>query len=296
MSLNFILLGLISIYLCSLSPDENNAILLEEYEIKCNKGLITYKIINSQNKKYLLFIKNNNIDEYELFEEDTKLPYETSSFNNYYYPIKSNTVLYLVVRGSSEYCISFKYTDTTLITLKENEEYFHPITDNMTTIEASINNVLNKHIILYFKNINTNFYLYINNKKIKYSDDDIYSFISKEKESKLRLEIPNPKIVASIKYALAPFSNISDDTFQCIDNSEPQYFYINGNSEKHYSFISFTNSNHKLYVNDKLITDLNYIAFSAKNNIYIISKDKGCFQIYYLKDGFFFILTKITNL
>ena len=288
---NFILLVLISIYLCMLSPDENNPILLEEYEIKCNKGFITYKIINSQNKKYLLFIKNNNIDEYELFEEDTKLSYETSSFNNYYYPIKSNTVLYLVLRGSSEYCISFKYTDTTLITLKENEEYFHPITDNMTTIEASINNVLNKHIILYFKNINTNFYLYINNKKIKYSDDDIYNFISKEKESKLRLEISNPKIVASIKYVLAPSYNISDDTFQCIDNSEPQYFYIKYNSgEKDYVFISFTNSNHKLYVDGILITDLNYIAFTWKSNIYIISKDKGCFQIYYLKHGFFFYI------
>lgn len=228
---NIVLLSLISIYLCSLSPDKNNTIFLKEYEIKCNKGLMTYKIINSQTKKYFLFIKNNYIDEYGLFEEDTNLSYETYSYNNYYYPIKSNSILYLVVKSLSEYCVSFKYVDTTLITLKENEEYLHPIVDNMTSIETKINDIFNKHVILYFKNISRNFDLYINGQKIKYSNDDIYSFISKEKESKIRLEISNPKTVASIKYLSdsSPYIfDIYEDTFKCIYSySDIQFFYIN---------------------------------------------------------------------
>ena len=212
---NIVLLILISIYSCSLSPDKNNTILLKEYEIKCNRGLITYQIINSQTKKYFLFIKNNYINEFALFEEDTNLSYETYSYNNYYYPIKSNTVLYLVVKSLSEYCVSFKYMDTILITLKENEEYLHPIVDNMTSIETNINNIFNKYVILYFKNINKKFYLYINDKKIKYCDDGIYNFFSEEKESKIRLEIPNPKIVASIKYLSTSSLKSSDDTPKC---------------------------------------------------------------------------------
>ena len=280
-----LLISLISNYLSSLSPDKNNAVLVKEYEIKCYRGLITYKIINSQTKKYFLLIKAYYISEYALFEEDTELSYETYSNNDYYFNIKSNTVLYLVVQTYSEYCLSFKYMDTNYIILKENEEFLHPLVDYRTYIEANINNILNKHVILYFQNINTNFYLYINGKKIRYSDAEVYNFISENKESKIKLEIPNHKILVSIKYLSVSYSNIYYDTFKCIKNfNYIQSYIIKPDVEKPYFYISFSNKNNELYNENTLLSKLNYIA--KGDEYFILSKNVGCFQIYFFNDNF----------
>ena len=291
-----LLLSLISIYLSSLSPDKDNAILIKEYEIKCYRGLITYKINNSQSKKYFLLIKNYYISEFALFQDNIELSYETYLDNDYYFPIKSNTILYLVVQTYSEYCLSFKYMDTNYIILKENEEFLHPIVDYRTYIKAVVNNILNKHVILYFQNIDTNFYLYINDKKIKYDDDEVYSFISEDNGANIKLEIPNHKKIVSIKYLSATYSNIYDDTYKCIDNFNTfQSFFINLNKEKPYFLMSFSNKNNELYQDDKLISSRNYIkTYSSLNYKYfILSNNIGCFQIYYLEHDYFRIDKKI---
>ena len=286
-----LLLSLISNYLSSLYPDKNNAVLIKEYDIKCYRGLITYKIINSQTKKYFLLIKNYYISEYALFEEDTELSYETYSNNDYYFPIKSNTVLYLVVKTYSEYCLSFKYMDTNNVILKENEEFLHPLVDYRTYIEANTNNILNKHVILYFQNINTNYYLYINLKKIRYSSAEVYNFISEEKDAKIKLEIPSYKIVVSIKYLSVSYSNIYDNTFKCIKNSNYiQSYFIKPNKEKPYFYISFSNKNNELYNEDKILSKLNYVEKGDK--YFILSKNEGCFQIYFLEYSLFYIENK----
>ena len=290
-----LLISLISNYLSSLSPDKNNAVLVKEYEIKCYRGLITYKIINSQTKKYFLLIKAYYISEYALFEEDIKLSYETYSNNDYYFNIKSNTVLYLVVQTYSEYCLSFKYMDTNYITLKENEEFLHPLVDFKTYIDANINNIYNKHVILYFQNINSYFYIYINGKKVRYSIKELYSFISEGKESKIRLEIPNQKVVVSIKYIAVTYTNISGDFFKCIYNSNYiQSFFIKPKTEKSYFFISFSNKNNELYQEDTLITDLNYNNrySSTSSKHFILAKNIGCFQIYFLQKDYLLIEDK----
>ena len=77
-------------FIYSLIPDKGNAIEITENEIKCHKGLFTYKIINSKNKKYFLFVKGYYIKDYDLYEGDIKLLYETNSYNDYIYSLKGN--------------------------------------------------------------------------------------------------------------------------------------------------------------------------------------------------------------
>ena len=53
----FLLLVYVSLSFNYLTPDKYDAVLLEENEIKCHTGKITYKINNYQAKQYLLFTK-----------------------------------------------------------------------------------------------------------------------------------------------------------------------------------------------------------------------------------------------
>lgn len=97
----------ISVSLNVLHPDKDNAVLINEKEIKCYRGTITYKIINSEYKKYFVLIKNYYIRSYELYDEkDNILSYETYAYNDYYFLVK-NKVLYLVVETYSQYCSKF---------------------------------------------------------------------------------------------------------------------------------------------------------------------------------------------
>ena len=70
-------------FIYTLIPDKDNAITITENEIKCNKGLFTYKIMNSKNKKYFLFVKGYYIKDYDLYEGDTELSYESNSYNDH---------------------------------------------------------------------------------------------------------------------------------------------------------------------------------------------------------------------
>lgn len=181
--------------------------------------------------------------------------------------------------------------DTNNVILKENEEFLHPLVDYRTYIEANTNNILNKHVILYFQNINTNYYLYINLKKIRYSSAEVYNFISEEKDAKIKLEIPSYKIVVSIKYLSVSYSNIYDNTFKCIKNSNYiQSYFIKPNKEKPYFYISFSNKNNELYNEDKILSKLNYVEKGDK--YFILSKNEGCFQIYFLEYSLFYIENK----
>jgi hypothetical protein len=124
----------------------------------------------------------------------------------------------------------------------------------------------------------------INNKKIKYSVDDIYNLISTEKE---RLEISNPKKVGSIKYLSEPSSQIYDDTLKCINNSDIQKFYINANKQKRYIFVSVSNSSIELYKYKSIYSLNDFHPNYPDDNYYILSKGIGCFQIYYFEKDYF---------
>ena len=125
--LNFLLLfASISLSFNELVPDKDNAISLNELDIKCDNGIITYKISNSQNLNYFHLIKDTSITEFELYDDDNKLSYETSNIYDFFYPITPNHILYLVVNVQNDNCISFKYYDSNSINLKMNEEYSYP--------------------------------------------------------------------------------------------------------------------------------------------------------------------------
>ena len=192
-------------------PDKDNAVLINEKEIKCYTGTITYKIINSEYKKYFVLIKNYYIRSYGLYDEkDNILSYETYAYNDYYFLVK-NKVLYLVVETYSQYCLSFIFLDTNYIKLEENKEFLHPIVDYKTIFEVTLENTLNKDVHLYFKNINSMYHLNINGKQeILYSYTEKFSFHSEKSESKIKIEILSQDIVVSIKYTFTPESESND--------------------------------------------------------------------------------------
>ena len=98
-----IFLLLLSLIIPTLSEET-----LEEYTITCYGNKKRYKINNSQNKKYLLFIAHSNVKEYYLYENDIEIPYQTHSDRNYYYPIEGKKELYLEV-SISVFCWSFRF-------------------------------------------------------------------------------------------------------------------------------------------------------------------------------------------
>ena len=81
-----ILLILVNIFLSlnKISPTKENAEIINENEIKCGSGTVTYQINNDQNKKYLVLIKNYYINEFSLYEGNNELEYETHSYNDYF--------------------------------------------------------------------------------------------------------------------------------------------------------------------------------------------------------------------
>ena len=272
-----------------LVPDKVNAITLDEYEIRCYIGTITYKINNYQNNKYLLLIKASSFTNYALYEEDKKLSYESNINNDYFYPINTNKILYLVAKTISSYCFSYKFTDSNYINLKNDEEYLHPIVNYETVVETTIRNLANKHFIFSVKNTRNAYSIYINGKEYRiYSSNEIISLIPKESEIKIKVKITTDIIVASLKYISASYSNITDDTFKYINNAdEIQTYFINQKESKNYIFISFSNNKTEFYENDAPVkTFLNNIFFFYLSNYFFMPRDKGYFQILYLDNSY----------
>ena len=133
----------LSLSLNELTPDRNNAKLIQEYDMKCETGTITYKINNYQTKKYFHLIKDSFIYEFELFGDGvySKLSYETSSKFDFFYLITSYKTLYLVIKNSNNYCISFKYSQNNFISLVSNKEYIYPVVAYSQDTEAKIKDV-----------------------------------------------------------------------------------------------------------------------------------------------------------
>ena len=62
-----------SLSLNELTPDRNNAKSMQEYDMKCETGTITYKINNYQSNKYFHLIKDSYIYQFKLYGEYSKL-------------------------------------------------------------------------------------------------------------------------------------------------------------------------------------------------------------------------------
>ena len=289
----FLLLIYVSLSLNYLTPDKYNAVLIEENEIKCHTGKITYKINNYQTKQYLLFLKENMIPEFDLYEDNTRITYETYSDNKYFFRIKSNIILYLVVNINTKYsyCISFKFVDSNPIILKNNEEFLYPILNTPTTINMIINNVANKHFIFNLNNIESaySFSVSIEGKKTHYfaTRKELTSLIIQDNEINMKVSISGPSntMVVSLKYLSVTYSNITGDIFKCIDSPQSmQSYFLNSKELKNTNFlISSTNKNIEIYDNGNLIKTLNYYDFNSNYlsspYSYILQRDRGCFQL-----------------
>ena len=298
--LNILLLfASISLSLNELIPDKDNAISLNELNLTCNTGNITYKINNNQNQKYFHLIKDTSITEFELYEEDNKLSYETSYTYDFFYPITPNHILYLVVNVKNDKCISFKYYDSNSINLKMNEVYSYPFVVYHQNFETTINNSSNKNFFLYAKSSSSiSFNLNIND--AEYSNlNDLNAFykIIKENVIKLKIEIVYPKGVLNFTYILAENSNLTDDTLICNDDfSIFRTYFIK--QKPNYSLFWYSLSSDKLgyYYVKRLQKELHKIVTSTQwQNNYehvILMRDKGCMQIKYQNIFFYLSLNK----
>lgn len=272
----------LSLFLFELTPDKDNAILISEYEIKCSIKTVTYKIYNNQAKKYFLLIKSHSISEFALYEGDTKLSEETHFEDDYFFPLKGSNVIYLVVNTYFEYCLSFILMDSNSITLKNNEEFLHPIVNYPTNINTIIQNVKDKHFIIYAENTGYSYYIYVNGKKHDKYSGEIFSLIPEEDQLEIKIQILKNKVVTSIRYISIPYSNITSDIFKCIDNNDPiQSYFIKNNDQEKSIFISYNNNSVDYYENDELEKKLNNFIYS-EGDYFLLTKDKGCFQILYL--------------
>jgi len=291
--LNFLLLfASISLSFNELVPDKDNAISLNELDIKCDKGNITYKISNTQSQKYFHLIKDTSITEFELHHDDNKLSYETSTTYDFFYPITPNHILYLVVNVQNDNCISFKYYDSNSINLKMNEEYSYPFLFTDQNIETTINNSLKKNLFIYAKTSSSfNFNFYINGEN--YSSYSLWAFylILKENVTKLNIGIEKSylKRVVNFTYIIADNFNLTDDTFVCNDDfSIFRTYFIK--QKPNYSYFWYSLSSDKLgyYFVKRPQSELHNIIFGSWNNNYdyvILMRDKGCFQLKYQNYG-----------
>ena len=286
-----------SLSLNELVPDKDNAILLNEYDIQCpDYGSptfkITYKINNYQSKRYFQLIKSTLIHEFYLYEGDIKLFYETNTDYDYFYPITSNNTLYLVINHFSSYCISFKFIDSNYISLTNNEEYKYPVVTSNQIIIAKVKNVANKHFIFYLKHTNSNkdagYSIEFNGTSYnKYPGTKISSLFPKNNEIEIKIKLAGEKIIATFRYISVPYSNITEDTIKCNNDSNFIQSFIITKSNKNYWYYWYFLSNNKIeyYDDDKLKTELsnintfNYYTYTYK--YFILLKDKGCFQIKY---------------
>ena len=67
------------------NPGKYNAKLINEYDIICDTGNITYEINNTKIKKYFHLIKDKHIEEFGLFDEnDNEIPYVTNTEYDYF--------------------------------------------------------------------------------------------------------------------------------------------------------------------------------------------------------------------
>ena len=292
---SFLFIISFSLSLNELIPDKANAILLQEYEIKCpNYGsqsyIITYKINNYQSKRYFQLVKNRNIREFYLYKGDTKLSYETNTDYDYFYPITSNNILYLVVNHISSYCISFKFINSNTISLINNEEYKYPIVTSNQYIIAKVTNVANKHFIFYlnhtYSNRNAGYGIEVNGVSYnKYPGTKIFSLLPQKNELDIKIKPPGEKIIATFRYISVPYSNITDDTIQCSDYSYYMKSFIINKSTKYYLYYWYFLSNNKIeyYDNDILKSELSNLNLFTNYNYehFILLKDIGCFQIKY---------------
>ena len=281
------ILLLISIFFSlNLVPDKDKAITLDEYNIRCYSGTYTYKIENSDNRKYLVLIKASSISKYDLYGGDNGdkiLSYEKSIYYDYFYPLNGNKTLYFVIQTYSSLCFSYMFSDYNYIYLKNGEEYKHPIVNYETRIYTEIENVSGKHFIFCVGKTWEPYTIRLNGETYrKTKTNEIISMIPEKNNMTVYLDMGSTYRVISLKYMTNSYINITDDTYKCISYDDIKTYFINKAND--YLMISFTDdSQYEFYENDKPTTiNENYIYSLASSNFFFLPKLDACFQLSFL--------------
>ena len=268
----------------NLVPDKKNAHTLDEYEIICYVGTETYKIENTNNRNYLIFVRPSSIPNYAFYGGDIEISYSKKISNDYFYPIKGNETLYLVIKTYSSLCISYMFSDYNYIHLKNEEEYKHPIVNYETRIETEIENVANKHFIFFINYTTQPYDISLNGKRYrKFSSDEIISMIPEEKNMFVYLKMDIIIDVISIKYVSRPYEYINQDTSKCIVYQEDIKSYFINNATKYFMLTFNDESKYELFKNNKPIeSKINQINSLASNDYFFLPKLGSCFELLFL--------------
>ena len=203
---------LISLFLLSFFESSNQTRddyeIIEENKIKCFYGTNTFQINNPKQNKYLILIKSQNIDNYNLY--DAKFQIITSDnqlYNDIFYYIKYQSDLYLKIYSYNYECFSFKFSETPYLDIKEEQDFTHPIIDSGTIIKFSIKDTYKKKITLYLYNINSAVTVNFGSKKYSISwNQNLIKTHNEMNENSLNIQIQiqdsQRNILPIIKYLI----------------------------------------------------------------------------------------------
>ena len=222
-----------------------------------------------------------------------EIHYETNTDYDFFYPIKCTNMLYLVINNAAGYCISFKFSNSNYISLKNDEEYFYPIVTSNQYIETTIANVSNSHFIFYYDQ-NTyqiaDYKIYVNGIEYYIAPyTKIFSLIPKENDIKIKIVPAGQKFRAIFRYISVPYSNITSDTFYCFNHTKSIRSYFIKKSKQYYNYYLYSLSNNisEYYENKNRIyklTDINKYFRPDHYDYFILLRDRGCFQVKYSDD------------
>lgn len=284
----------IPLSLNGLNPDKNNAKLINEYDIICEVGNTTYEINNTKIKKYFHLIKDKNIKEFKLYDEkDNEIPYVSNTEYDFFYQIDSKVKLYLVANKVLSHCLSFKYSNNDSIIFIPNEVYKYPALISYIReqyIKTRIENLAKKHFIFYFRYppdaSSSRYYdydLYIDDIIVfQKTDKSVFSMISTKKEIDVKILLPYGQLIANLTYMSVPYSNITDDTIICNDDSEniKSFFIKKPKTNFEYIWYSLSSDNIQFYKNNAYTSVLkeSFKAVWNQNEYFVLMKEKDAFK------------------
>ena len=182
------------------------------------------------------------------------------------------------------------FSDYNYIHLNNGEEYKHPIVNYETRIKTKIENVADKHFIVYVIDFYSPYTIELNGKsyrKLKYLE--VTSMIPKENDMEVYLDMDNKIEVVTIKYVSRSYENITQNTSICIDNNDLKSYFINkAVNEYEYFMLTFNdNSQYELFKNTKPIKTVENEIYSLESSDYFFLPDlDSCFKLLFLNKGY----------
>jgi len=216
-SYKYILISLFLLFSFESSNQTSDYEIIEENKIKCLYGTNTFQINNPKQNKYLILIKSQNIDSYNLYDANFQIiTSDNQLYNDIFYYIKYQSNLYLKIYSYNNECFSFKFSETPYLDIKEEQDFTHPIIDSGTIIKFSIKETYKKKITLYLYNINSAVTVNFGSKKYSISwNQNLIKTHNEMNENSLNIQIQiqdsQRNILPIIKYLIENIENKESD-------------------------------------------------------------------------------------